>query len=496
MKEANLQSIIASYYKINENLFNSYLSFFPLEIKQEELNDLSTFITILKHFDKTGEVLDGYFVGYKIPQIGKEFDLLRFRGNSVINIEIKKKASADAIIKQLKLNKYYLGFLKKDTLFFTFIADEKKIYTLEVNDSLREVKFEELSKLLVNQKGDRIASINELFVPSNYLVSPLNSTDNFINGSYFLTNHQEQLRKQIIRELQATNYQAITIEGGPGTGKTLLTYHIAKELREAGKDVLVVHCGNLNQGHIRLKDEYKWDVIPTKFLPSTNLEKYHIIIVDEIQRIYQGQFDQIVEWVKKTNRKCIFSYDSQQCLNSKEILRNIPQQIKNTLSHLTCELKNSIRTNREIIHFVDTLIYKGKNAKKYSYTKIELTYFQNSDEALTFLKLKQAEGWKAVNYTGSAYFREPYDLYSINDTDNAHSVIGQEFDNVVVVMDEHFRYINDRLTTRGHPKRPYYHPTKMFYQIATRARNRLCVIIINNKEVLTRALSILTPEKI
>ena len=35
--------------------------------------------------------LDGFFFGFHIPQIGKEFDLLKFSQTEVINIEFKSQ---------------------------------------------------------------------------------------------------------------------------------------------------------------------------------------------------------------------------------------------------------------------------------------------------------------------------------------------------------------------------------------------------------------------
>lgn len=39
------------------------------------------------------------------------------------------------------------------------------------------------------------------FVPSNYLISPFNSTDEFINGEYFLTTRQQNIKQEIKDEL-------------------------------------------------------------------------------------------------------------------------------------------------------------------------------------------------------------------------------------------------------------------------------------------------------
>ena len=51
----------------------------------------------------------------------------------------------------------------------------------------------------------------------------------------------------------------------------------------------------------------------------------------------------------------------------------------------------------------------------------------------------------------------------------AHSVIGQEFNNVAIVIDEHFKYTkNGKLTASNQ----YYSQRQMLYQIITRARKK------------------------
>lgn len=38
------------------------------------------------------------------------------------------------------------------------------------------------------------------------------------------------------------------------------------------------------------------------------------------------------------------------------------------------------------------------------------------------------------------YTRLPYDKYQDDSADNAHKVIGQDYDNVIAVLDQHFYY--------------------------------------------------------
>lgn len=91
------------------------------------------------------------------------------------------------------------------------------------------MNFTDLCNKLLSQKILVLNNIDDLFNPSDYLVSPFNSPEKFMNGGYFLTTQQEQICEQIEKRLsdRVTNFIALT--GSAGTGKTLLTYHIAKQ---------------------------------------------------------------------------------------------------------------------------------------------------------------------------------------------------------------------------------------------------------------------------
>ena len=106
----------------------------------------------------------------------------------------------------------------------------------------REIDFHELCDDLSSQKIMYLNHIDEVFEPSNYLISPFNSTDRFINEEYFLTIQQEEICKAIQKQLadKTTNFIALT--GGAGTGKTLLTYHIAKKAIQVGLKYLYALC--------------------------------------------------------------------------------------------------------------------------------------------------------------------------------------------------------------------------------------------------------------
>ena len=106
--------------------------------------------------------------------------------------------------------------------------------------------------------------MNDKFNPSNYLISPFSKTGEFINNEYFLTQRQEELEKCIYKDIDnGINY--IIISGEAGSGKTLLTYHIAKKYINDGKNVGLIHCAKLNPGHSILKSEYHWHIESIKY---------------------------------------------------------------------------------------------------------------------------------------------------------------------------------------------------------------------------------------
>jgi len=491
MKEANLISILNAFRELNAELFESYLKYHSINIKDAELKDLGILVSHLQTLNVKIDLFDKFFIGFKIPQIGKEFDLLRIDNETIVNIELKKRSTSEKIKKQLLRNKYYLSFLKKDIYGFTYISEEQKLYGLDYENNIIEFNIKQLIAVLVSQNVKPIKDINSYFNPSNYLVSPFNSTVEFIKGKYFLTNHQELIKKQILSQLPIPNYSIFAIKGKAGTGKTLLTYDIAKEVSQQN-EILIIHCGYLNQGHIILKDNYLWNIIPAKELMQQDFSKYYLIIIDEAQRIYKNQLTYVIKEMKKLSKKCIFSYDGQQTLKKGEINNNIEELIENEVTVNPFELKSKIRTNKEVASFIYGLFNKNRPVEKNSFSNIKLNFFDNYEEAKLFIMQLKTEDWKVINYTPSTVDTLPYEQHRIvEEDDNAHTVIGQEYDNVVAVIDEYFYYKGNKLSTHKYRNRPYYHPTKMLFQIVSRTRIGLNIVIIKNKEILNRCLEIM-----
>ena len=494
MKEVNLLSITSAYDTFGkEELFNNYLSFFGVSLKEREREDLKSFSDKIRAKITSLKVLEGYYLGFKIPQISKEFDILRIGKEFVINIELKNEFTTEERIKnQLKQNKYYLSFLGKDTFHFTYVAKKDKLYKLE-NDDLVHTSFQELANLLSIQEVEEIENLERLFEPSNYLVSPFNSTDKFVKKEYFLTEHQEDIKNKIIDSVVKKDEQLFfTIKGGAGTGKTLLVYDIARELTEKGEKVLVIHCGNLNKGQQELNEKKILNIIPIKNIDlskGVNFEDFTIVILDETQRVNLSQLQYIIESIFNIKSKCIFSLDPKQYLKKEENDNNVEHYLYEKTKPVKFKLTNNIRTNEELLVFIKSISHNRPDFEKIRYKNIKINFFK--DYSLVKNYLSNLNGWEIINFTPSAKEKYEYDNYNIIGKVNSHNVLGQEFDNVAVVIDDTFFYNSTKKLSVRNENKYFYDKLGMLYQNITRARKKLNVVIVNNQEVLSRCLEVL-----
>ena len=491
MKESNIVSILHAYNRLETEIFSSYLDYYGIKIKEDELKDLDIFCNNLMTLTEDFKIFDRYFIGYSIPQIGKEFDLLRFGENSVINIEIKREGESRKVLEQLDLNKYYLKFLEKETHLFSYESSTKSLFILDDNRKLHKVEISYLIEKLQSQSILAIENINALFKPSNYLVSPFNSTQRFIDGEYFLTGHQKEIKNSVLTELDKNCHSLIAIKGKAGTGKTLLTYDIVKESLKS-KKVIIIHCGRLNDGQTYLEQNHRWEIISIRNFSSTDLSEYGIVVVDEAQRMKEWQVKYLIEEISSNSKNCIFSYDTAQTLKDTETRANIGVLIEQHLTIPSFELNTKIRTNKEVARFIKCLFNLDEVVHKLNYSKVELKYFHSYEHAKNCITELKNDDWKTINYTPDNHRDLAYQRNNIeNEYENAHTVIGQEYEKVIAVIDDCFYYNERKLSTRSFRDKPFYEPTKMLYQIVSRTRTKLCVVVINNPIVLDRCLKIL-----
>jgi len=465
-------------------------------LKTHEIRNLKSFCTIMQENGCSIANLDGFFVGYTIAQIGKEFDLLRFGRDYVLNIEIKSELKVakkeQKILKQMCQNHYYLNYLDLPICIFTYVENDGFYQYIE-DGSMKKISAGSIAYYVCNQDVDTSIDPDNLFVPSNYLVSPFNSTDSFIKGNYFLTPQQEKIKDEIFTELEEHPLMFICLSASAGTGKTLLMYDIAKSLIAIKKRVLIIHCGILNQGHLILKKDCGWDIIPISKVSdekaSIAIKEYDYIFIDEAQRIRKKQLSALIDQAIDSNLPLFFSFDTKQFLRSGETL-NVAEYLKEHYSSVLLsekKLTNKIRTNKDMASFVINLFKRGKSNSDLNYDSITIDYFEEIETVKEYILFLSKTGWTAVTYTTSQYDYEPYDIFSEFIDLNAHNVIGQEFSKVVLVMDKNFNY-NDNGKLEA--SNSYYSALGMLYQIVTRVVDELKIIVLDNPKLYIDLLKI------
>lgn len=496
MKSVNLLCLAAVYKTGNNALFDRYVEYSGIGeaqggIRKSEMNDLCTLIDDMVNHGADRNNLDNYFAGYSIPQIGKEFDLLRFDADTVVDIETKCTSTVEKIEKQLLRNAYYLSFLPmKNKCLFSYVCDTKTLY-MWTGKVAKQIPMDKLIEVLDNMGHYEVNDIDGLFNPANYLVSPFNSTDAFARGRYFLTKQQEEFRTQMLKTVEKGGKCYLALTGKPGTGKTLLLYDVARALMDKGLKVLVIHSGSLNGGQLRLNTVYGWNIIAAKCIWETDLTSYDAILVDESQRIYTEQLRTIIKNVNASGIACIFSFDAEQCLSMEEIRRNNVVKISRLCGQQFYKLTGKIRTNREVAEFISRLLDKKSGASIKRYPNVSVSFCMTAKDARKHLEMLRAQGWTVVVYTPGQYGTFDYEKYGIR-SQSAHEVIGQEFDRVVAVIDSDFTYDdNGRLVVNANSNDRIYSRAKMFYQIISRTRRQLHLLLINNPTVFGYCLSLL-----
>ena len=130
MKPTNLISEFQGLRAYNECKDSEQKVVAPYKISDNEATVLGSFCDLLNKYDCPFAVFDGYYIGYSIKQISKEFDLLRFSEDLVINIELKQELNLsvdekiEKVLKQQSKNFYYLKALQKNIFIFTYVEND------------------------------------------------------------------------------------------------------------------------------------------------------------------------------------------------------------------------------------------------------------------------------------------------------------------------------------------------------------------------------------
>lgn len=443
MKTIHLLCHLDAYQSMDIQSFGKYAMMESdkdfISSKWQEEDDLMIFVDELK---KAGlhdfEDFDDFYFGYTIEHISKEFDLLRIGQNFTLNIELKHQSSKEKVLKQLRLNHYYLKSVFPKVHYFSYVVNTGTLYCLSDNQ-LMTSEISQLVRFLKHQHVLKNIDIEALFEPSKFLVSPYSQAEDFLQDRYFLTNQQQDFKNKII-DLLNEKKPYIGLEGMAGTGKTLLLYDIAKSLMNNHR-IAICHGGLLSDGHLDLK-RHGYNIFDAN--EEIAFEDFEIVFIDEAQRLDVSKIQRLMN----TKTSFVFAYDGY------DLLHQSPHALE-TIIPKDClfKLSNHIRINPHVMQFISLLFEPKTISVLHLKDYIEIKYFQDPHIALNWLNYSKDNGFELLDDT-------------IEGAKTSLEIIGLDFEKVIVLLDDCFEVKNGKLFSKDADN------LKKLYLRLTRARKR------------------------
>lgn len=485
--------LIHSFLKLHDCEYN-----FSQDSEQIHVKELKSYGPLLKHIlnlDIDSRKLDGFFLGLKLKdQADTQFDLIKPSNDTIINIEFKAAIPHNSIDKQAKEHFRFLRFKYSNPLVYEYIADSDELFVFDRHsEKLEPFSFSNLENVIPNESTG--ISQLESMRRADFLIAPYNETKKFLKKQYELTDNQKQIRQKILSEETG----AFAIEGGPGCGKTLLLLDIITSVQARNKskdrDISIAMMMGAKPGEgqkqlaAALEIELSWYYGYDDLSSFTN---FNVLVFDESQRIPRKLIEDAI--AQSTKKLVIFNVDKKQVVHPEEKRADIQGLLETSKQVQVEKLKKSIRINPSLNHFQKRLFDKhAKNAQILDFRDVSASYFNDSEAMCTYLNDRRKEQVVIIepdtyvtNQTGSV--RRPHHYpYSVD----VKSVIGQEFDNVILVFDSHLKYVNEKLQYVSEDWYPYM-DLSMFYQAITRASGSVEIIVFQNETLYRDIQALLT----
>lgn len=463
MKSINLLKHVLVREETDEDLFQEYAkieSNYPEKItRQWEEEDLKG---LVNEFKRDYSLWDHFYYSFKIAQISKEFDLIRFGYDYIINIELKHESTIEKITKQLIQNAYYLEFIGLPILSFTYVAMTRTLYQL-IDDHIKKVSFHTLEEVLRKQEVKHIGNINKLFTPSIFLISPFIEPEKFVKGQYFLTDQQRMIKNELVDMIERNEKTYYGISGDYGTGKTLLVYDLTRSLMNKYK-VLILHCGIANKAQEAL-NKHGFHILSLNQMKHSDI--YDLVLVDEAQRMSEEEITHLMHYVDSHDCQCILFYDPLVLLKYRgrsKVVREIIPSIEDirifTLTH-------RVRINEQMAKFISWL-FDHDELSDVSLENVEITHFMSYQDGLLYGQYLENDHCALIDLT----------LDEIKNNEE------NEYRDMAVIIGEDFYYDEE-----GRLCAPQEKLLQLYYKI-TAVRGKLSLIMIHNHNLFAQVLSI------
>ena len=398
--------------------------------------------------------------------------------------------SEEQILAQLRKNRHYLTRLGRDLKLFTVVTDTLTCYRLSDSDELEASDISEIAEALRKCRSAYHGRIDKLFRMSEYLISPEEDPEKFLQGQYFLTPAQDQVKSNLLRDMSDKSGCAFFhISGRPCTGKTLLVYDLAKQLSGSGRTLVI--CGEEPAGGLL---EISGSIDSLDFIFAGDIDSpeklsgYDFVLVDEAFRTDPETFDRICSAAASYGQKCIFSTDPAAVLTDAERENDIEGRIRSLEPAGEYELSERLRLNMEIDTFIRKLKHLSYSTDKtFGFEHVSVNYANSIDEARGMIMYFRDKGYVFINARGLS----DDSFGDLEEDFGRRHIAGREYSKVVMLMDDSFSY-DDAGYLKGipepDPERPY---PNIFNSVITRVREDLALVILDAPELLSDILTII-----
>ena len=476
-------------------------------VRESEFLQLLNLVNHFIDYSLRIPAFENIFFGFKIDKIVcGDFDFIKVNEKNVVNIEFKDITNAknqdienykEKLLKQLKIRKRLLSVFKRDVVSIGFIQNKNNLffYKLE-NNKLCSIKPIEVLKHLTYSKTDySISNLSDYLNKETLNISPVNQGSLFLNNVYELTNQQQN----IIDEIKKLKSKFYLVKGKAGTGKSLVAFELAEYFSNNGKKTILFFLSP-NSDLYREFNSKEFEILTLDMYNDENRsvnsgfdkvynEDFDLLIIDEAQRLYEAQVNEL-EKVIKGNRHCIFLLDSEQNLvsdNEGKLITNKITKLVNKEHQF--RLTELLRFNKHIEAFIRKLFKMGDIKGNPNEANIDIIKIINDNEALKYVDyLRENYSYVLLKplETGTITKNYKYD-------DHAYNVIGKEFENIIIILDERYFYDSENGLQISKEKNRYkgsHNLLKLNYELVTRVKNKITILIVGNDELYENMIEI------
>ena len=274
------------------------------------------------------------------------------------------------------------------------------------------------------QGGDNGEAINMLdeseVAPSKSLADALRAMIDG-NAEFTLLDEQKVIYEQCLGlAMDLTSKQVVIVDGGPGTGKSVLAINLLSKFTGEGQNARYVTKNAAPRAvyEARLTGHLKKSRISTLFtgsgsFVSTSSNEYDMLIVDEAHRLglksglYRNLGENQIKEIINGSKLSIFFIDELQKIHihdagSKSMIRTMAEELGAKVTEMSLVSQFRCGGSNEFLSWLDTLLYDTENLLPFSEDpeKFEFRVFDDPAEMHEAIQNKNAQGEKSRMVAG------------------------------------------------------------------------------------------------